>query len=307
MGLPKAFLMTLSGSAPPPVAAPDLFPVLWSLPTGAPPCGVALARESGQLLAWDENHWLYLLNVRGARQAQARPLGALAAAGLADDGSAVAVAGPRGEVARLAPDLTPRWQGALRHPAVAVALDPFGRRLAVSDARGGLFLFDRNGRPLWQAQQPRPLHHLAFVPEAPFLLGAADFGLVVCLDVAAGRVVWRDGLPAHCGALAVSGDGEHGVLACFSDGLRRCTSAGGLKGHVTTREPCRLAALSFDGRRALVAGRANRLLLLDTGGRVLGIHLLERPAVALALAALGERAVVALTDGGVRALDLRPR
>jgi hypothetical protein len=76
-------------------------------------------------------------------------------------------------------------------------------------------------------------------------------------------------------------------------------------GHVTTKEPCRLAALSFDGRLALVAGRANRLLLLDTHGKVHGIHLLERPAVGLALAALGDRAAVALADGGVLVLDLR--
>ena len=95
--------------------------------------------------------------------------------------------------------------------------------------------------------------------------------------------MWRDGLPAHCGALATSADGERGVLACFSDGLRRYAAAPAPRDHVTTREPCRLAALSFDGRLALVAGRTNRLLLLDTHGKVLGIHLLERPAVALAL------------------------
>jgi hypothetical protein len=299
--------MTLSGSAPPPVAAPDLFKTLWSLATGAPPCGVALARESGQVLAWDENHWLYLLNARGERQGQARPLAGLAAACVADDGSALAVAGSRGEVARLAPDLTPRWQRTLRHPAVAAVLDPFGKYLAVSDAKDGLFVFDRDGRPLWEARQPRPLHHLAFVPEAPLLLGAADFGLVVCLDALTGQLVWRDGLPAHCGALASSGDGERAVLACFSDGLRRYSRAAGAKGHMTTREPCRLAAVSFDGRTTLVAGRANRLLLLDLQGKVQGIHLLERPAVALALSALAERAVVALADGGVRALDLCPR
>jgi hypothetical protein len=78
-----------------------------------------------------------------------------------------------------------------------------------------------------------------------------------------------------------------------------------MKGHVTTREPCRLAALSFDGRRVLAAGRGNRLLRLDHHGKVSAIHLLDRPAVALALSALGERAVVALADGGVLALDLR--
>jgi len=204
--------MTLSGSAPPPVAAPGLFKTLWSLATGAPPCGVVLARESGQVLAWDENHWLYLLNSRGERQGQARPLSALAAACLADDGSALGVAGARGEVGRLAPDLTPRWQRTLRHPAVAVAVDPFARRLAVSDSKGGLFVFDRDGRLLWEAHQPRPLHHLAFVPEAPFLLGAADFGLVVSLEAATGQLVWRDGLAAHCGGLASSGDGQCIVL-----------------------------------------------------------------------------------------------
>jgi hypothetical protein len=298
--------MTLSGSASPPAAAAGFFKTLWSLTTAAPPCGVVLARETGQVLVWDEHHWLHLLNGRGERQGQARPLGALVAAALADDGSALAVAGARGEVGRLAPDFTPRWQRTLSHPAVAVAVDPFARRLAVSDNKGGLFLFDRDGQLLWDSPQPRPLHHLAFVPEVPFLLGAADFGLVVCLDAATGQLLWRDGLAAHCGALAASGDGSWIVLACFSDGLRRY-DRGGARGHITTTEPCRLAAVSFGGQRVLVAGRGNRLLLLDHHGHVQGIHLLERPAIALALAALGERAVLALTDGGVLALDLRPR
>ncbi len=270
--------MSLSDPAPPPLAAPDLFPTLWSLTTGAPACGVALARESGQVLTWDEHHWLYFLSPRGERQGQAQPFSRLTAAALADDGSALAVAGVRGEVARLSRDLTTRWQRTLRHHAVAVALDPFGRRLAVADSQGGLLLFDGDGRPVWEVQQPRPLHHLAFIPEEPFLVAAADFGLVTCLDAASGQVVWRDGLAAHCGGLATSGDGQCIVLACFSDGLRRYTRADGPRGHITTHEPCRLVALSFTGRQILVAGRANRLLLLDSRGQVQGIHLLERPA-----------------------------
>jgi hypothetical protein len=303
--LNESFPMTLSRSAPSPVPTPGLFKTLWSLATGAAPSGLALAREAGTLLAWDENHWLYAVNRRGERQGQARPVAAVAAACVADDGSALAVAGSRGEVCWLAPDLRPRWRHDLHHPAVAAALDPFGRRLAVSDAKGRLSLFDRDGHRLWKSHLPRPLHHLAFVPEAPFLLGAADFGLVVCLDMAGGSV-WRDGLPVHCGGLATSGDGGRIVLACFSDGLRRYTLGAGPKGHVTTSEPCRLAALSFDGGLALVAGRSKRLLLLDIHGKPLGVHLLERPALAVALSALGEQAFVALTDGGVRALDLRP-
>jgi hypothetical protein len=297
--------MTLSPpSLPPPVPAPDVFKPLWSFAPFAPPRGLSLAREKGWLLAWDDNHWLYLVNARGERQAQVRTPAPLSAAGAADDGSAYAAVGGGGEVWWLAPDLRPRWQRPLPRAAVAVALDPFGQYLAAADAGGGLHLFDRGGRLLWGAVTPRPLRHLSFVPEESFLLGAADFGLVACLDLT-GRIVWRDGLVVHCGSLAVSGDGACVVLACFSDGLRRYTLDGARKGPLAVSEPCRQAALTFDGRLVLVAGRANRLLLLDPKGRALGIHLLDRPAAAVALDALGERAVVALTDAGVVALDLR--
>jgi hypothetical protein len=128
---------------------------------------VALAREKGSLLAWDENNWLYLLNRRGERQTQVHGTAALTAACSADDGSAYAALGSRGEVWWLAPDLMPRWQRTVPFPPLAAALDPFGQYLAVSDARGHLHLFDRNGRPRCRVETPRPLYHLAFVPEAP--------------------------------------------------------------------------------------------------------------------------------------------
>src|SRR5436853_547202 len=92
------------------------------------------------------------------------------------------------------------------HPIAAV---PRG----VADARGTLRLFDRHGRTLWKTDNPRPFQHLAFVPEAPLLLGSADYGLIACFDQA-GACVWRDGLVAHIGSLAVSGDGSQIVLAC---------------------------------------------------------------------------------------------
>ncbi len=296
--------MTLSPSAPSPLPARDAFKLVWSFRTPGPPRGLALAREKGYALAWDDGQWLSLVNGAGERQAQLRTPWPVAAAACADDGSAYAAAGGAGALRWLAPDLTTRWHRTLRRPAVAAALDPFGQYLAVSDAGASLHLFDRDGRTVWEVQTPRPLHHLAFVPEAPTLLGSADFGFVGGFDVK-GQVVWRDGLVVHVGSLATSGDGGRVVLACFSEGLRVYTSGGGREGPVTLKEPCRLAALSFDGRTTLVAGRATHLLLLDARGKARGIHLLDAAAVAVALTALGERAVVAQADGRIVALDLR--
>jgi hypothetical protein len=205
----------------------------------------------------------------------------------------------------LAPDLMPRWERSVPGPALAAALDPFGQCLAVADARGNLTLFDRDARQLARVQTPRPLCHLAFVPEVPRLLGCADLGLLACFDPS-GRCLWREGLAAHIGALAVSGDGGRIALACFSEGLRFYGLTGRKEGGVAPPEPCRLAALTYDGARLLVGGLGNRLLLLDREARTLDAVTLDGPAVALALAALGEWGAVALADGRVLGLSLRP-
>jgi hypothetical protein len=271
----------------------------WSFSLQGPAVGVALAREKGTLLAWDRAHWLALLDRQGKCQARRHFPDGVGPACLSDDGSALAAAGTTGDVWWLAPDLGTRWERRLAHPAVAVALDPFGQYLACADSHGGVQIFDAAGRPVSTAEAPRPLHHLAFVPAAPLLVGAADYGLVAAFELE-GKPLWRAGVVAHVGALAVSGDGERVALACFSDGVQFFDRSGQRLDRLNVHEPCRLAALTFDGTRVLVAGLGGNLLLLDRDGRTLGTHALERPATALALDALGRDAFVALGESVTR-------
>jgi hypothetical protein len=279
------------------------FTPCWSFSTFAPVRGLSLARETGMLLVWDEANWLYLVNQRGERQAQARGPAPIVAACASDDGSTLVAALGSGELWLLAPDLTPARRLPPRRPALALTLDPFGYHIALSDHRGNLLVLDRDGQILCKVPQPRPLLQLAFIPEAPFLVGCADFGLVVCLEMN-GRQSWRDGLAVHCGALATSGNGEQILLACYSDGVRRYAGTDGPHGHLTTSQPCRLVTLSFDGSLALVAGRSTSVLALDSRGRVLANHMLDFPAVALAISALGDRAIVAQSNGLVVCLGI---
>jgi hypothetical protein len=255
------------------------------------------------LLAWDANHWIYLLNHRGQLQGQAQPRGHLTAVCCADDGSAFAAAGSRGEIWWLARDLTIAWEQGVGQRTLAIAMDPFGQYVAVADAGGNLHLFDRRNRRLWQVQAPRPLHHLVFVPAAPFIVGSSDYGLVACADFQ-GKWAWRDGLVAHIGALTVSGAGEHIVLACFTEGLHRYSLNGTKQERQTVPEPCRLASLAFDGQRTLVAGLSHRIHVLQVDGGVLGAYTCEQSPVAVALGALGDMAVVALADGVLMGLEI---
>ncbi len=285
----------------PPSAAPS---TLWTIRTAGIPRGVALAREKRTVLAWDDQHCLYLHNYKGEAQSRFSVRGKLAAACAADDGSAYAAVGRGGEVWWLAPDLTPRWERALGERAVAAALDPFGHYLAVADARGGLRLFDRTGQDASRGTSPRPLHHLAFVPEAARLLGAADIGFVLCFDMA-GHCVWRDGFVANVGSLAVAGDGRV-YVACYTDGLRVYAADGARQPKLGIGEPCRLATASYDGRRLLAAGMGGRLAALSAPGVAMGGCTLDGTITALGLAALGDLAMAALEDGRVLGLDLRP-
>jgi hypothetical protein len=287
---------------------PNAFPaagsirLLWAQSLATPARGLALAREKDWLLAWDDTT-VTLLNQAGRLQSQVRLHNSVGAATCADDGSAIAAVGSGGEVWWLAPDLSTRWERAVAGPGVTAALDPFGQYLAVADAKGGVTVFDRLGRNVCQVLSPRHFHYMTWVPGAPYLIGSSDFGLVACLDLA-GRWVWRDGLVIHAGSLTVTGDGSVILLACFTEGLQRYNLAGKNEGRLAVVEPCRLAALSFDGSVILAAGLSNRLLLLDRAGQLLNFYSLDRPPDAIALSPLGDRAFAALPDGRVVGLDL---
>jgi WD40 repeat protein len=265
---------------------------------------LSLARERESILAWDGQDNLFVFNHSGAIQAQRPSPMPLIAISSAEDGSGYVLGGSQEPIlCRLAPDLAPQWRRSLRERITALALEPLGRQIAVADASGTLRLLDQRGRSQWQATTPRPLHHLVFVPEKPLLVGAADFGLVVCFGTS-GECLWRDGLVAHIGSLAVNGDGMSILLACFSDGLYRYSAAGSGQERILLDGACHLAALSYAGDSLLTADRSNRFSLRDSKGTIGQQISLESPIVALALGAMGDYAVVGLADGTIQCFTL---
>jgi hypothetical protein len=275
--------------------------LLWSQNTRFPLRGLVLARETGTVLAWDVRHGLLRLDRSGALLTQATAPGALAAVACADDGSAGAAGGDKGEVWLLDAELVPRWERSLPQRVTALAVDALGQQVAAADSAGGVHLLDHTGQVLWRVASPRPLPFLAFVPEEPVLVGCADLGLVLRFD-ARGNVVWRDGLVAHVGSLAVTGDGGLLALACYTEGVVTYAQPRRRQARLPHTAPCRLAALSYAGDFLLTAGMDNRLFLRDRAGLVQGEWAVEGTPVGLALTPLGDTAFVAVAEGKVLAL-----
>jgi hypothetical protein len=279
---------------------------LWTLPLDETPRGLALPREAGGPFVWTEQGGLVTLDRKGTVQARTRLGGLVTTAAAADDGSGFAAAAD-GQFGLFAPDLRPRWQRPARHPITALALDSFGRFLAAADAQGRLELFDRDGKRVAQVESPRPLHHLAFVPGAPALVGAAEFGLLARLDLPAAEWGWRTGVAAHVGGLAVPDSGDPILVACFSAGLRHF-SGGGKSLHMPAL-PCRALAVTHDARLAVLLGLDDSLTGLTPTGESVFTARRDRPVAGLALAPLGDVVYLATADGAVEALavaDPRP-
>lgn len=277
--------------------------LLWSAETAPGLSGLALARESGRLLAWHGRQGLFLFDGRGHRLAQRSPFADLTGACCAGDGSAFAAIGDEGRILLLTPDLSPRWERRAPHGR-SVAMDSFGDRMAVADDAGGLHLFDGQGELVWRANWPRMLRFLTFVPEVAVLVGSADFGLVVCFD-GQGRCVWRDAPVTHTGALSASGDGRVIVLARYSEGLccygLRDSRPRTLPGTV----PCRLADVAYDGHTFVTTGLDDRVCVRDGDGVVVADWMPPDRPVAVALAPLADRCAVALADGTIQMLATR--
>jgi hypothetical protein len=277
---------------------------LWTHRLGATGGGLAFAAETGQVLAWDAHPWLVLLNHRGHLQGQLRLNAPVVAGAIAVDGSALAVADDRGQVAWLGRDLTVRWRKRLTQRPTAVALDPLGRVLAAADAAGRLHLLDSSGNALRPpVETVRPVVHLFFAAARAAVVAAADFGLVGELDPF-GRWLWQDVPVVHLGGLACSGDGRVVAVSCFSEGVRRYDPAGRPLPAVPTPEPCRLVSSNYAGNKWLTAGVFGGVHGLDAAGNVRAEERYDQPIIGLGLTPLGDRSVVALADGRVTAIDL---
>jgi hypothetical protein len=176
---------------------------------------------------------------------------------------------------------------------------------AIATNQSQLLLVYSDGEVAREVTCPRPAHFLAFVPGTTTLIAAADLGWVGAFDLEIGDWIWRDAPVVSFGGLAVAGDGEPVLLACFSEGLRGYHKDGKPWQFDDPAPLCRNLAVSYD---------ASLLVTVQMDGVINGQSMdlkqrfsykPESSIVAMSLAALGDVLWIAQSDRTIVALSLK--
>ncbi|MEJ7640011.1 MAG: hypothetical protein WKF75_19085 [Singulisphaera sp.] len=284
----------------------------WTVLTDAPLRGLDMAREAGTILVWDEADGISLLDTRGRHRSVSRAPGRGRAGAIRDDGSLVALLGDGARLWLLGPDfqMTVDRQGPPE--ASTLAIDPHGRYVAVASKLGLTQLYNRHGRPAGRFETRQPLAHLCFIPDRPLLLGAAAYGTLAGVGLAAtgtlgrleAQVLWQESLMSNVGRLATSGDGGLVLASCFTHGVQRYDLRGQNEGSYHLGGSAAIAVPDFAGRVIGVATLEGELAVLSPGGNVRWKTGLIRPAIALETDPLGRFLIYGHATGEVVRLDL---
>ncbi len=282
----------------------------WSVQSEAPLKGLALAREAGIVLAWDEADQLALIDLNGEHRAVSRAPGKVLMAAISDDGSRIALVseGPRfhlldADLGAIAERLSPP-------EPLGMTIDPHGRYIVISSRMSTNHVFTRHGKPAGKFETNQALAFLAFVPDRPVLLAAASYGLLVAFDVEGSGSklemdsLWQDRQIANVGRLTTNGDGSIVLASCFTHGIQRYNVLGENEGAYHLGGTCTHAVPDFAGRVIAVATLEGELSILNASGNVRWKTGLSRPAMALEVDPMGRYVIYGNASGEIIRLDL---
>jgi hypothetical protein len=239
----------------------------WTFSTESRLTHLAVAWESEDTLAVDDAGGLSLIGADGRLRHLTRGLSGVTAVSIAATGEH-SVVGYGQKVSLLDRSLSVVWSLSLYDRVTALALDPFGRYLAVALANRAVRIYTTSRRRLADFELVRPFRFLQLLATEPTLIGAAEDGLLGSYSMN-GETRWDNHLFATCGDMTASGDGSMILLAGFAHGIQRFDRSGTNRGaFIVEGTPARLSTC-FDGSRIAAATMERQVFLLDRSGRLL--------------------------------------
>jgi hypothetical protein len=286
----------------------------WTTVADAPLRGLALAREAGRILAWDEANELYLFSAQGEMLSTIRAAHRITTAAISDDGSLIALLTENGqpELHLLTSDFETQVVRPAPTEAALLSLDPHGRYVAVGSRLSTVHMISKYGRTCGRIDTIQPLAHLCFVANRAFLVGAAAFGMLIGIELSWTRdgtrmvpdLSWQDRLMSNVGRLGVSGDGGMILTSCYTHGIQRFDLQGRNEGSYHLGGTVSHAVPDFPGRTIAAATLEGELAILNSAGNVRWRTRLTRPVIAIEMDALGRFVVFGHSTGEILRLEL---
>lgn len=293
MANPREWLMRGKGQTP---------QLTWSFSTDAPLAWLELARESGEVLAADSSGGIYLIDRNGRVVAVTRGQTPVRGLAWSDNGAAgVALIGD----ARLhwfSRQLEFRSQYELSETALAVAVDPHGEYVAASLVTGMNLIFDGPRKPIHRFESQRPFVKLQFLSESAGLIGVADYGLLSSRTFQGG-IVWEEKLWASAGDIAVSGNGEMVLVACFAHGIMRHDGDGNQTGSYQVEGTAARVACSYLPYRIVAATIERHLYWMNADGKMIWAAEAPEDISRVACDPLGKGLICGFASGRIVRLD----
>lgn len=274
----------------------------WQFGTDGSLCGLALARESGDVFIADQTGALYRLDRRGQIAALTRLHHPAIALDWSDDGSQGAVIAGENLILRFDRDLRIIHKLTLPETCLAVAVSPFGNHLAAALANGKTLIYDEQKKRVGEFETMRPLAFLKFCATEALLFSAAEHGLLSCHNLA-GAEVWQQKNWSNVGSLSISGDGETLYLASFTHGVQTMNGDGASIGSYVVEGTVNRVSASYEPQKLAASTVERSLFWLDSDGELLWATALPDDVLALACDPLGEWIVCGLLNQGVYRLD----
>jgi YD repeat-containing protein len=253
-----------------------------------------------------------LIDTLGQHRSVTRAPGQILAASISDTGSLVALLVEGGRLLLLDADFEPVADRSSPPDATTLAVDAHGRYVVVGSRLCRNHLYTKYGKPAGKFETRHALAHLTFVPDRPFLLAAAPFGVILGFDLRAGgasgrlgvEIAWEETLLSNVGRLTTSGDGGMILASCHTHGVQRYDLRGHNEGAYHLGGTAALAVPDFAGRLIAVATGEGELVILSPGGHVRWRSSLTRPATALEVDPLGRFLVYGMATGEIVRLDV---
>ena len=283
-------------SDPLPTFSTTSLTISWRLQLDHPISQISLARETGDILARDQQGCISLINRAGKLNESIRSRHGFLDAVISDNGQRVCAISEKGILYWLTRNLKLDMKFSVDSQPVTMTLSPHGEYTLISFHQNNPVVYDIKGERIDQFDTTQSLDFMEFVSDAPHVITASDTGSLARYAVH-GTPVWKKTIPDPIDDLSITGNGDTLFLATGSDSLQRYSGSGKFEGNYQFNGPVTHTCCSYQGDSIVVLEHETNLVLINRNGQILWNEQMTTPVTDLVLDALGTTILVALENG----------